>query len=222
MDEYELITGELRGAGRESDVYHVMSDTVDRTVTFDGDRFDDLCDNIDAVHAQLERENESLRKKVKDQSAQLSEVQGTLERRNNGELKRHWQKELDRLKAERDSMAAALDAAQGEHAYAPESHYMMLPKDADGKPIHVGDVMEWDDGQTAEVVGVSSDTFFYVDYANDSADWAPAHDKRHYVTDSWERIIEDAVNVHGNGFNPCWTGERDALVARCKALAGEK
>ena len=146
MDEYEPITGELRGAGRESNVYHVMSDTVDRTVTFDGDRFDGLCDDIDSVHARLERENESLREKVKHQSAQLSEVQGALERRNNGELKRHWQKELDRLKAERDSMAAALDAAQGEHAFAPESHYMMLPKDADGVPIHVGDVMESKDG----------------------------------------------------------------------------
>jgi hypothetical protein len=29
-----------------------------------------------------------------------------------------------------------------EHDFAPESHYMMLPKDADGEPIHVGDVMD--------------------------------------------------------------------------------
>lgn len=179
MDEYKPITGELRGACRESDVYHVESDTVDRTVIFDGDRFDDLCDDIDSVHAQLERD-------------------------------------FDRVKAERDSMAAALDAAQGEHAYAPESHYMLLPKDADGKPVHVGDVMEWDDGQTAEVVGVSSDTFFYVDYANDSADWAPARDKRHHVPDTWEHIIEDALSmpIHSQ-----YDVER--LVARCKALAGE-
>ena len=226
MDEYEPITGELRGAGRESNVYHVMSDTVDRTVTFDGDRFDGLCDDIDSVHAHLERENESLRKKVKDQSAQLSEVQGALERRNS-ELKPRWQKEINRLKAERDSMAAALDAAQGEHAFAPESHYMMLPKDADGVPIHVGDVMEWIDPNgeyslVCTVEAVSLDGF--ITWSADCGRFMQKDTKayRHHVPDTWERIIEDAVNVHGNGFNPCWTDERDALVARCKELAGEK
>lgn len=154
MDEYEPITGELRGAGRESDVYHVMSDTVDRTVTFDGDRFDDLCDNIDGIHAQLERD-------------------------------------FDRLKAERDSMAAALDAAQGEHAYAPESHYMMLPKDADGKPVHVGDVIEWcDSGETIVVEGVGNDILFYID--GESAEWTAARNKRHYAPTVEDVLFEFA------------------------------
>lgn len=172
MDEYEPITGELRGACRESDVYHVMSDTVDRTVIFDGDRFDGLCDNIDAVHAQLERD-------------------------------------YARVKAERDSMAAALDAAQGEHAYAPESHYMMLPKDADGVPIHVGDWItgRWD--AKAKVVAVTSDDVYW--WEPDGCHWCHAFEVRHHVPDTWERIIMDAV---------CG-GDEDELVARCKALAGE-
>ena len=101
MDEYEPITDELRSYIRKATS---TTDTCWWTAT-DTQSVRDLCDAIDAVHAQLERD-------------------------------------YDRLKAERDSMAAALDAAQGEHAYAPESHYMMLPKDADGVPIHVGDVME--------------------------------------------------------------------------------
>lgn len=173
MDEYKPITGELRGACRESDVYHVMSDTVDRTVIFDGDRFDDLCDDIDAVHAQLERD-------------------------------------YARVKAERDSMAAALDAAQGEHAYAPESHYMMLPKDADGVPIHVGDVLT--DGEYRFKVfelAAFKDGSWSIRNVNGNA-WA-ACDVTHYVPDTWERIIMDAV---------CG-GDEDELVARCKALAGE-
>ena len=197
MDEYKPITGELRGAGRESNVYHVMSDTVDRTVTFDGDRFDGLCDDIDSVHARLERENESLREKVKHQSAQLSEVQGALERRNNGELKRHWQKELDRLKAERDSMAAALDAAQGEHAFAPESHYMMLPKDADGVPIHVGDVLDGY-GKTIEVVEMRHGRSGWVLISREGNGYADTFAFSHHHEPTVKDVLREVVTLCHN------------------------
>lgn len=176
MDEYKPITGELRGAGRESDVYHVESDTVDRTVIFDGDRFDGLCDDIDSIHAQLERD-------------------------------------YARVKAERDSMAAALDAAQGEHAYAPESHYMLLPKDMDGKPIHMFDLMDTEHG-VETVEGILSDRFLVL--RNGSWLTVEAATHRHHVPDTWERIVEDALSmpIHSQ-----YDVER--LVARCKALAGE-
>lgn len=118
-----------------------------------------------------------------------------------------------RLRAERDSMAAALDRAEGEHDFAPESHYMMLPKDADGEPIHIGDVMEWcDSGDTIVVEGIGNDTLFYID--NGLAEWTAARNKRHHNPDTWERIIEDALDgYHDTDF--------DKLVARCKALAGD-
>ena len=135
----------------------------------------DALDNIDAINANLERENESLRR------------------------------ELDRVLGE-------------EHDFAPESHYMMLPKDADGEPIHLFDLMETERG--VEVVeGILPDRFLVLRDGCWLTVEAATH--RHHTPDSWERIIEDAVNVHGNGFNPCWTDERDALVARCKALAGD-
>lgn len=118
----------------------------------------------------------------------------------------------DRLRAERDSMAAALDRAEGEHDYAPESHYVMLPKDADGEPVHIGDVMEWPDGETFEVVGIGGNTLFFI--KDGLAEWVDARNKRHHAPDTWEHIIEDALDgYHDTDF--------DKLVARCKALAGD-
>lgn len=149
------------------------------------------CDTIDAVHAELERENERLRKKVKDQSAQLSEVQNALERRNEGELKPRWQKELNRLKAERDSMAAALDAAQGEHDFAPESHYVMLPKDADGVPIHVGDWITGRWNAKAKVVAVTSDDVYW--WEPDGCHWCHAFEVRHYHAPTVEDVLREFV-----------------------------
>ncbi len=50
--------------------------------------------------------------------------------------------EAARAAKERDSMAEELGRVTAEHHdFAPESHYMLLPKDADGVPIHVGDMM---------------------------------------------------------------------------------
>lgn len=176
MDEYEPITGELRKAFVASGGIATLDGCIVKEyMTIAKSELDDLCDNIDAVHAQLERD-------------------------------------FDRIKAERDSMAAALDAAQGEHAYAPESHYMLLPKDADGKPIHVGDRLRNDSGKEVTVVGVGDGTFFTffsvgVNHAHYAADF------RHAKPDSWERIVEDAID------GLCY---EDELVARCKALAGEK
>lgn len=116
-----------------------------------------------------------------------------------------------RLKAERDSMATALDMAEGEHDYAPLSHYMLLPKDADGVPIHVGDRLRNDSGKEVTVVGVGNSafsTFFSVgvNHAHYASDF------RHIPPDSWERIVEDAMYQ---------AVSRSDLVARCKALAGD-
>jgi hypothetical protein len=108
-----------------------------------------------------------------------------------------------------------------------DAEYVKLPKDADGEYIHVGDVMEWPDGSTAEVVGIGDGTLFYVEDGNDKADWTRAGDKRHHAPDTWERIIEDARTCTGSAGNYTsvpsmrWTSEVDALVARCRALAGE-
>ena len=73
MSEYTPITGELRGAMRqwgwvESDgsitfVSSPMPPSIDaeQSLAITGSDFDRLCDAIDAVHAQLERENAALK-----------------------------------------------------------------------------------------------------------------------------------------------------------------
>ena len=97
-----------------------------------------------------------------------------------------------------------------------ELGWVRLPKDADGEYIHIGDVMAYADNTCPRpVVALIPPAVFLTDDGPRYADVC------HHAPDTWERIIADAVNVHGNGFNPCWTDERDALVARCRALAGE-
>lgn len=134
--------------------------------------------------------------------------------------------ELDDLCDTIDAIHARLEAAydrlraEGEHDYAPESHYVMLPKDADGVPIHVGDVMEWPDGETFEVIGIGGNTLFFI--KDGLAEWVDARNKRHHNPDTWERIIEDAREYMLNiGGSYLWKNKSDELVARCKALAGD-
>ena len=155
MSDYKPITCELRKyAG------------IDRGVCYmDQDSFDRLCDSIDAIHAQLERENAMLR------------------------------------------------AARGDD-------WIKLPVDVDGLPIRIGDVMQMGgDSELRKVVGFYEEGF--IAWLNGRLVPCDASFYCHHLPDTWERIIEDAVNVHGNGFNPLWTDERDALVARCKKLAGD-
>ena len=154
------------------------------------------CDAIDAIHAQLERDYQVACDVNERQDMQYAQ-----------------------LKAERDSLAAALDRDDNKYPlWAPESHYMLLPKDADGVPIHVGDVMEWcaasGDWPERKVDGVGEGMFATYDPTIGRTVWFDASDYRHHKPDTWEQIIEDALDgYHDTDF--------DALVARCKALAGD-
>ena len=242
IKEYAPITGELRSYMRRA---VSTNDTCWWTAT-DTQAVYQLCDAIDSVHAQLEgdcadsdrqvaelqSQNEKLRKKLTNAREQLTNVQKALEDRNKGVLKQRWQKKCDALNGEieslkkevlslKEQLTVAKDEDQG-HAYAPESHYMMLPKDADAKPIHLGDVMEWEDGDTAVVVGIGRDTFFYVEGINDCAEWTRASDKRHHVDDSFERVILDAASRDVGTMSRVECNEFvKGLVARCKRLAGQ-
>lgn len=178
MSEYEGITQELRDAILRTGFYRDVSNNT--TVGMLEADFDRLCDAIDSIHANLERENESLRR------------------------------ELDRVTGEMEE----------HHAWAPESHYMMLPKDAYGEPIHIGDVMQWpEDGDTFEVIGIGEDGvlfYFDPDTEGETADWTASQNKRHYRADTWASIIEDALAmpIHSKA-------DVAQFVARCKALAGD-
>jgi hypothetical protein len=183
MSEYTPITGELREYA---------------TVAWDPwpearDRLCQMCDAIDAIHAQLERENASLKA------------------------------ELDRVLGEQEDRRGCI-------YYDPERHYcschdidtdalVELPKDADGVPIHVGDVMVYADGNTCPlpVVALVPPAVFLTDdgprYAN----------MCRHAPDTWERIIDDAEALAREWFNTDMSENEhaeglDALVARCKAL----
>lgn len=58
-----------------------------------------------------------------------------------------------------------------------------LPKDMDDEPICIGDVMEWSDGKTFEVVGIGDGTLFYVETdenGSSSIEWTSCNLKRHH------------------------------------------
>ena len=69
--------------------------------------------------------------------------------------------------------------------------WVKLPVDAEGEPIHVGDVMEWPDCSTAEVVGVGDGTFFYVEDGEDAAEWSCASDKIHHRAPTVEDVLAE-------------------------------
>jgi len=68
-----------------------------------------------------------------------------------------------------------------------EHGWVRLPVDADGVPIHIGDVMEWcDSGDTLTVEGIGKDIVFYIE--NEGAEWTAARNKRHH-----EPTVEDVL-----------------------------
>ena len=156
----------------------------------------DLCDNIDALHKALEEQNAKLHEKVLNQRKQLAEVQEAIERRNNGVLKRRWQKKMDALKNENEEMRdfnyrvrEAIKRHEDLTLWGAE--YMALPLDADGVPIHVGDwiVSQW--GTKAKVVAVTSeDVYWWEPYG---CDWCHAFEVRHYHKPTVMDVLDDLL-----------------------------
>lgn len=68
--------------------------------------------------------------------------------------------------------------------------YTPLPVDADGVPIHVGDVIEWDDGIDAEVVAIGGSTLYYIDEVG-AVDWTQAATKRHHRELTIENVLRE-------------------------------
>ena len=83
-----------------------------------------------------------------------------------------------------------------------------LPLDADGEPIHVGDVMEWMAGGTFEVVGIGNGgTLYYLDTYDDGTvgvEWTAAGDKRHHHAPTVEDVLRE--------FADAWTEWKDGAA----------
>lgn len=127
-----------------------------------------------------------------------------------------------------DSVHAALEAEN--ESLRDSDGWVELPKDADGVPIHIGDVLERGERHGEVIALMLSDNPW-----GDGNHWAIQLEGEHaptvfdslfhrYVPDTWERIIEDAIRGDGGSYG-CLEERFDAmvpaLVARCKALAGD-
>ena len=96
-----------------------------------------------------------------------------------------------------------------------------LPVDADGVPIHIGDVMEWPYGNGEFIVeGIGGNTLFYIDKDSNECEWTAAGDKRHHH----EPTVEDVLRaLTDEVWNRCCEGATasdsgiDELVAECAA-----
>lgn len=78
--------------------------------------------------------------------------------------------------AVRNIVSRHVDAIEQEVA----DGYMKLPVGEDGEAWHIGDVVEWCDGMTAEVIAVGENTLYYVDDEEDEVGWTRADTNRHH------------------------------------------
>lgn len=140
--------------------------------------------------------------------------------------------DFDRLCDAIDAIHAGLERENAELRAARGDDWIKLPVDADGLPIHVGDMLA---GEKAGGFGLCEP--FEVGCILFGRDIVRVNDvhglerrvefAHHQRPDTWERIIEDARTCTGSTGSYTsvptmrWTNEMDALVARCKALAGD-
>ena len=80
-----------------------------------------------------------------------------------------------------------------------------MPKDADGEPIRIGDVMEWcDSGETLTVEGIGRDVLFYIDGEN--AELTAARNKRHHHAPTVEDVLREFAQEMNENMG-MYTGE---------------
>ena len=74
--------------------------------------------------------------------------------------------------------------------------YTPLPVDADGVPIHVGDVMDWQYGNGEfRVNGIGGNTLFYIDKDSGECEWTAAGDKRHHHAPTVEDVLREFADA---------------------------
>ena len=88
------------------------------------------------------------------------------------------------LAEERDYINYLIDAVEQEHLMIVQEQnknevewMTRLPADSEKKPIHIGDVMKWDDGTIFEVVGIGDGVVFYIE--DDNSHWTKSDNKTH-------------------------------------------
>ncbi len=162
-----------------------------------------IADRIDAVHANLERENESLRR-------ELDRVLGEQEDR----YREGYRKGIM-------DGCAYYDAEHTECLLSEPHGWVELPKDVDGVPIRVGDkVTEHEDGHTFKVDGFMDwDGEWWV-FMRDGIQ-APASRCTHYHAPTVEDVLRGfALEVCGEPALTIRSGVVEEYASRLR-LAGE-
>lgn len=145
------ITTELRDAFVS---VHAGTETSAAWLTFDGETFYNLCDAIDSIHANLERENTSLKAELDrlmgDQECErptpTDGITDELRKEARGfgcfiytsEQAKHLTAIADRIDAEHERI---LHETGEDVVRDVKREWVRLPVDADGEPIYVGDVL---------------------------------------------------------------------------------
>lgn len=108
---------------------------------------------------------------------------------NSGTVKDEGERIADRIDAEHERVLRET----GEEIVADvRREWMPLPVDAEGAPVRIGDVMEWVDGDTFEVVGIGDGVLYYVEDGGALANWALAESKIHHAP-TVEDVLEEFV-----------------------------
>lgn len=215
MSEYTPITGKLRDAmcqwgwvERDGSIMFTTSPIpssidAEQSLAISGSDFDRLCDEIDAIHAQLERENESLK-------VELDRVLGEQEEHTHargesitGEL-REWAEQRKSFHLFDMQLKAIADRIDAEHERQLEvlyrdmsdAEYVKLPKDADGEVWRVGDEIV-DDGMVCEVVGIGPNRLYYYVDATDTVEWTQADSRRHHHAPTVEDVLREMLDAWG-------------------------
>lgn len=223
------ITTELRDHMRRYHEYNDLAMRHVQHVELHADEFDRLCDNIDAIHAGLERENEELRKRTMypSETERVNMLEREVKRltsecktqRNNFDqatsAREHWktlyEQALEQIHdLERDyATACSVNERQDKEYIALAERCCKIitpPLGADGLPINIGDVMEWPDGddEPFEVVGIGENgTLFYM--YDSSCEWTKAKNKVHHAP-----TVEDVLRDFARAMNEnlgMYTGE---------------
>ena len=99
--------------------------------------------------------------------------------------------------------------------------YMPYPLDADGVPIHVGDVLEWSDGETFRVEGIGGETLFYIGN-NNECEWTSIDLKHHHHAPTVEDVLREFALACEDAGNAGPEVERIAVEYAARLmLAGE-
>lgn len=102
----------------------------------------------------------------------------------------------ERFRTEAEPFADRLREAVGERADVTlfGVDYTPLPVDADGNTIHVGDTIEWDDGETFDVIGIGGNSLFYID-GEGQCQWADTEAKHHPTVESVLRRFSHLMDM---------------------------